>query len=109
MNQMQLTFSISYLLMTCYFFSNWLRFSLRHHASTPEDKFLSLIMCLMTIIFWPLMILMSVWEIFKKRKIDINTTIPVILVVFAVSFSYYLIYLYEHGFCYKNLFCSLAS
>jgi hypothetical protein len=108
-NQIQLTLSISYLLMTCYFFSNWLRFAWRHPASSPEDKFLSFVMCLITTICWPVMILNSLWQICKQRKLDLLTIIPVILVIFAFSISYYLIYLYERGFCYQNLFCALAS
>ncbi|MBH8551250.1 hypothetical protein I8751_02400 [Nostocaceae cyanobacterium CENA357] len=109
MNQIQLTLVIGYVLMSCYFFSNWLRFSLRHPSSFPEEKFLSFVMFLITTIFWPLTIPISVLEIFEKRKIEFNTVIPVILAMFALSISYYLSYLHEHGFCYYNLFCSYPS
>ncbi len=109
MNQIQLTVVIGYLLMTCYFFSNWLRFTLRHPTSSPEDKFLSFVIFLITTIFWPLIILMSLWEIFNKRKLEFNTVIPVLLAMFAFSISYYLTYLYEHDFCYNSIFCSFPS
>ncbi|AFZ59640.1 hypothetical protein H6G54_13530 [Anabaena cylindrica FACHB-243] len=91
MNQIQLTLVISYLLMTCYFFTNWLSFSLRHPASTPEDKFLSFIMCLTTTIFWPLMIPLWCLKIIKNGKLEFSTVIPVLLAIFACSISYYLI------------------
>ena len=109
MNQIQLTMTISYLLMTCYFFSNWLRFSLRHPTSSPEDKFLSFLMFLITTIFWPVIIPMSVIEIFQKQKLESSTVIPVLFAMFAFSISYYLSYLYGQGFCYQDLFCSYPS
>nr|WP_242053476.1 hypothetical protein [Nostoc parmelioides] len=88
MNQIQLTLLISYLLMTCYFFSNWVSFSLRHPTSSPEDKFLTLVMCLITTVFWPLIVPVSLLEIIKHRKIEVSTIIPVLLVIFAVTISY---------------------
>ena len=89
-NQIQLTLTIGYLLMTCYFLSNWLIFLLRHPASTPEDKFLSVVMFLVTTIFWPLMIPMSCLEIVQKKRIDFSKMIPVLLAIFVFSISYYL-------------------
>lgn len=88
MSQIQLTLVISYLLMTCYFFSNWVRFSLRHPTSSPEDKFLKFVMCLITTVFWPLIVPMSLIEILKQRKLEISTIIPVLLAMFAVTISY---------------------
>ncbi|WP_325078894.1 hypothetical protein [Sphaerospermopsis aphanizomenoides] len=70
MNKIQFTLVISYFLMTCYFLINWLRFSLRHPASTPEDKFLSFVMSLITTIFWPLIIPISCLKILKNRKLE---------------------------------------
>lgn len=106
MNQIQLTLVIGYFMMTCYFFGNWLRFSFRHPTSSPEEKFLSFLMSLITTIFWPLIMPISCWEIIKKRKLELNQLIPVILAIFAFSISYYLTYLYQQNFCSYNLFCS---
>jgi hypothetical protein len=89
MNQIQLTLTIGYLLMTCYFLINWLIFSLRHPASTPEDKFLSVVMFLITTIFWPLMIPMACLEMVQKKQIDFNKMVPVLLAIFVFSISYY--------------------
>ena len=86
-NQIQLTLTIGYLFMTCYFLSNWLIFSLRH---TPEDKFLSVVMFLVTTIFWPLMIPISCLEIVQKKPIDFSKMIPVLLAIFVFGISYYL-------------------
>jgi hypothetical protein len=94
MNQILLTLIISYVLISCYFFSNWLRFSLRHPSSSPEEKFLSFVMFIIATIFWPLTIPMSLLEVFQKRKIEFSTFIPVLLVIFAFSISYYLAYLH---------------
>lgn len=112
MNQMQLTLVISYLLMTCYFLSNWVRFSLRHPTSTPEDKFLSFVMCLITTIFWPLIVPISCLDMLKNHKLEFSSVIPVLLAIFALSISFYLSYLHEHGFCYygyHDLLCPSAS
>ncbi|MBH8575353.1 hypothetical protein I8752_20520 [Nostocaceae cyanobacterium CENA369] len=94
MNQILLTLIISYVLISCYFFSNWLIFSLRHPSSSPEEKFLSFVMFIIATIFWPLTIPMSLLEVFQKRKIEFSTFIPVLLVIFAFSISYYLAYLH---------------
>jgi hypothetical protein len=106
-NQIQLTLIIGYLLMTCYFLSNWLIFSLRHPTSAPEDQFLSFVMFLVTTIFWPLMIIMSCLETLKNKTIDISRVIPVLLAIFVFSTYYYLTYLYEHGFC-PDLLCNYS-
>ncbi|MBN3927920.1 hypothetical protein [Nostoc sp. NMS4] len=90
MNQIQLTLTIGYLLMTCYFLSNWLIFLLRHPASTPEDKLLSFVMFLVTTIFWPLMMPISCLEMIQKKQIDLSKMIPVLLAIFVFSISYYL-------------------
>lgn len=109
MNQLQLSLLISYLLTSCYFLINWLKFSSNHPISTPEDKFLSLVILVITTIFWPITIIMSLWKIFNKRKLELSTMIPVIFAMFAFTLSYYLTYLYERGFCYNDLFCSFPS
>ncbi|MEH2138016.1 MAG: hypothetical protein V7K42_15340 [Nostoc sp.] len=75
--------------MTGYFFSNWLIFSLRHPVSTPEDKFLSVVMFMVTTIFWSLMIPTSCLEIVQKKRIDFSQIIPVLLAIFIFSISYY--------------------
>nr|MCM0592617.1 hypothetical protein [Gloeotrichia echinulata DEX184] len=93
MNHMQLTLVISYLIMTCYFLSNWLIFSLRHPSSQPEDKFLSFVMCLITIMFWPLIIPISCLDMLKKQKLEFSSVIPVLLAIFSLSISFYLSYL----------------
>lgn len=94
MNQIQVTLLLSYFLMSCYFFTNWLRFSLRHPTSTPEEKFLSFVMFLVTTILWPVVIIMNLWQICNKRKMELSNVIPVIFAMFAFSLSYYLTYWY---------------
>ncbi|HLO87248.1 MAG TPA: hypothetical protein VK203_19880 [Nostocaceae cyanobacterium] len=109
MNQIQLTLVISYSLMTCYFFTNWLKFSLNHPTSTPEDRFLSFVMFLITTIFWPVIIPISCLEIIHKKKLEFSTVIPVLLTIFAVSISFYLSHVQGHWLCSYDLFCPYAS
>lgn len=95
MNQIQLTLVLSYVLMSCYFFSNWLKFSLQHPSSSPEEKFLSFVMFLITTIFWPLTILMTLLEILQKRNLELSHVILIIVTIFSLSVSYYLSYLFS--------------
>lgn len=94
MEQIKLSLTIPYLIMTCYFLTNWFVFSLHHPTSAPEDKFLSFVMFLVTTILWPLMILISCLEMLKNQKIEMSKLIPIILTIFTFSISYYLTYIY---------------
>ncbi len=109
MNQIQLTLLISYLFMTSYFLSNWLKFAVTHPTSSPEDKFLSFVMFLISTVFWPLIIPISCVQIYQKRKFEFSTIIPVLLAVFAFSISYYLSYVHGSWFCHYDLLCPYAS
>jgi hypothetical protein len=89
-SKIQLFTVFSYILMTSYFFFNWIRFSLRHPSSSVEDGFLSFVMCCITTIFWPLIVPMSVVEIIETRRIEYGTAVPVVAVLLALSLSLYL-------------------
>lgn len=89
MNKMLLALVISYLLMTSYFFINWLRFTLRHPNSSPEDKFLSFVMLIMTTVLWPIVIPLSFIEILRTRKVEFSAVIPVLVVICAFSLAFY--------------------
>ncbi|NJM69819.1 MAG: hypothetical protein HC862_06105 [Scytonema sp. RU_4_4] len=90
MNKLQLAFLINYLLMTGYFFVNWLRFFLRHPSSSPEDKFLSFVMLVITTVLWPITVPMSFIKILTTWKVEFNTVIPVLVAVFAFSLALYM-------------------
>jgi hypothetical protein len=86
----QMIMVVSYLLMTGYFFLNWLRFSLRHPSSCAEDTFLSFVMFCVTTVFWPLVVPASLLEIFKTRRLELGTVAPVLAAAVAVSLSIYI-------------------
>jgi hypothetical protein len=88
--EIQLFMAFSYILMTSYFFFNWIRFSLRRPSSSVEDSFLSFAVCCITTMFWPLVIPMSVVEIIKTRRIEYGTAVPVLALLLAFSLSLYL-------------------
>jgi hypothetical protein len=89
-SKIQLAMVCSYLIMTSYFFINWISFSLRRPNSSPEDSFLSFVMFCISTILWPLIIPMSLFQIFKTRKLEIDTAVPVFVAVLALSLSLYL-------------------
>ncbi len=89
MNQILLTLSIGYVLMSIYFFCNWLKFSRRYPSSSPENSFLSFVVFLITTVFWPLSIPMCLLEIFNTRKLHFSTVVSVMVTLFAYSLSVY--------------------
>nr|WP_238361013.1 hypothetical protein [Iningainema tapete] len=82
--------TLSYLAITCYFFSNWLRFCLSHPSSSPEDKFLSFVMFIITTILWPVLVPISCVAIFRTRKLEFSTALPVLVAVCALSLALYM-------------------
>ncbi|MFL9462625.1 MULTISPECIES: hypothetical protein [Nostocales] len=84
---MQLAIVIGYLLMTAYFFMSWLKFSLRHPHSSPEDKFLSFIIFIITTALWPFVIPVHCVEMLKTRKLKFSTVIPVLVMVSVFSLA----------------------
>jgi hypothetical protein len=89
-NKIQLVMVVSYIAMTIYFFINWINFSLRRLNSSPEDTFLSFVIFCISTILWPLIIPMSLLQILKTRKLQIDTAVPVFVAVLALSLSLYL-------------------
>jgi len=89
MNQILLTLVISYLLMSCYFFVNWLDFRRNNPTSSPEDRLLSWIISAIATIFWPLIIPISCIQMLKEGNLELSKVIPVILGIFAVGISFY--------------------
>lgn len=94
MDKIEFAIVVSYLLMTCYFFINWLRFILSHPTSSPEDNFLSFVMFLISTIFWPIIFPMSCIEIFRTKKIEFSVVVPIIVVVSAFSLVFYMAQLF---------------
>jgi hypothetical protein len=89
-NKFQMVMVVSYILMTSYFFLNWMRFSLRHPSSSVEDTFLSFVMLCVTTIFWPLVVPAAVLEILKTKRLELGTVAPVLAAAFALSLSIYI-------------------
>nr|WP_248277510.1 hypothetical protein [Brasilonema sp. UFV-L1] len=85
-----MAFLINYLLTTCYFFINWLRFFIRHPSSSPDDHFLSFVMLIISTILWPITVPMSFLKILKTQKVEFNTVIPVLITVFTFSLTLYM-------------------
>lgn len=90
MNKIEFAIIVSYLLMSCYFFINWLRFTLSHPSSSPEDKFLSFVMFIISSIFWPIIIPMSFMEILKTEKLEFSVVVPILVLVFTFSLVFYI-------------------
>lgn len=90
MNKIEFAIVVSYLLMTCYFFFNWLKFTLGHPSSSPEDNFLSFVMFIISTIFWPIILVMSCMEILKTKKFEFSVVVPILVMVSAFSLVFYM-------------------
>lgn len=73
-----------YIIISFYFFINWLNFFKQRPEPTPEDRFLSLVILVISTILWPLAIAMYWLEFWKSRKLELSSMIPVILAIFLV-------------------------
>ncbi len=47
---------ITYVLISSYFFLNWLRFFKRSYRSSPENWFLSMVLLAIAVLFWPFVV-----------------------------------------------------
>lgn len=76
---------IAYLLITFYFFTNWLKFFKRTPKLSPEDMFLSLVILVVSTILWPFVVLISSLEVLKARNLQLSSMMTVVLAMFVVS------------------------
>lgn len=90
MYEIQLPLIITYALMTVYFLINWLIFLGKNPTSTPEEKFLSWIMLLITTVLWPVGIMTTFGEFCQKKRVEFKQIIPLFLGIIIFSVSYYL-------------------
>jgi hypothetical protein len=87
MQSIQVASLSTYLLITAYFSLNWLNFRQRKASSSPEETFLSFVIFLIATLFWPIAVPMYCMELWKTKKLEFSTVIPVILGVGVFSLS----------------------
>jgi hypothetical protein len=90
-NRIQLALIISYLVTTCYFFFSYLEFSWRHPCSSLEDNFLSVVIFVIAIAFWPLLLPVSLLKIFRMQEFSTSTVVPVVVAMSAFGFVFCII------------------
>lgn len=89
MELIQTALVIAYLLITSYFFINWLKFFNQTPSSSVEDRFLSVVVLSIATILWPFVIPISYLEFFKAGKYQLKV-MPVVLGMFLISLLLYL-------------------
>lgn len=89
MELLQTALIIAYLLVTSYFFINWLKFFNRTPSSSVEDRFLSVVVLIIATILWPFIIPISYLELFKAGQSQFKV-MPVVLAIFLISLLLYL-------------------
>jgi hypothetical protein len=82
MNIIQATLFIAYLLITFYLLLNWFNFFSWKNISSPEEKFLSLLILIITLISWPFLVPISAVQALKAKKLQLSNMIPIILMIF---------------------------
>ncbi len=81
---------VTYIIGCCYFTLRWLLFSRQKSDPSPENTFLSLVILLITTVFWPVSIPIGFWNIFKNRRFEMCHIEPIILTGCVFSISFYL-------------------
>ena len=89
MELLQTALVIAYLLITSYFFINWLEFFNQSPSSSVEESFLSVVVLVIATILWPFVIPISYLEFFKAGKSQFKV-MPVVLGIFLISLLLYL-------------------
>lgn len=89
MELLQTALVIAYLLITSYFFINWLEFFNQTPSSSVEDRFLSVVVLVIATILWPFVIPISYLEFFQAGKSQFKV-MPVVLAISLISLLLYL-------------------
>ncbi len=80
----------AYLLISSYFFINWLKFFKQKPTQSPEDFFLSLVLLVIATILWPIAGLVSCLKFLEASKFWLGSIIPTLLAIFLISILIYL-------------------
>ena len=79
-----------YLLISSYFFTNWLNFLQKKPRFSPEEMLLSLVILVIVTILWPFVVPIYCLELLKTRNIEFSSILPILLAIFLVSLLTYL-------------------
>ena len=89
MELLQTALIIAYLLITSYFFINWLKFFKQTSSLSVEEEFLSVVVLVIATILWPFVIPLTYLELFQAVKSQVKV-MPVVLAIFLISLLLYL-------------------
>lgn len=67
MELLRIDLVVAYLLITLYFFNNWLKFFNRSLLLSVEDRFLSVVVLILVTILWPFVIPVFFLKLLKNR------------------------------------------
>ena len=84
MEPLQVALIAAYLLVSFYFFSNWLKFFNRISLSV-EDSFLSFVILVIVTMLWPFVIPIFLLQLLTARKPQFSAMLPVVLAIVVVS------------------------
>ncbi len=83
MQKFLLTLILTYLLTSCYYLANLLKFKQQKQLSSVEDSFLFFVIQVITTIFWFVVFPASVWDSCKKGKFEFNTVAPIFFAILS--------------------------
>lgn len=92
MDKLQVILVATYLLPSCYFLLKSLKLFQREEKLTPEELFLTLSVVSIVTIFWPLVILVSSTQALKYKKLELESIMPVILVLVVLGVSAFAVF-----------------
>lgn len=85
METLQITLIIAYLIVSSYFFMNWVKFFKQNRSLSVEDSFLSFVLLVIVTVLWPFVVPISFLKTLRTRKLEFSRMLPVVLAVVVVS------------------------
>jgi hypothetical protein len=83
MEKFLLTLILTYLLTSCYYLANLLKFKQQKQVSSIEDGFLFFVLQFLTTIFWFVVFPFSLWDSCKKGQFEFNTVAPIFFAILS--------------------------
>ena len=77
MELLQINLISAYLLITSYFFINWLKFFNSSSSLSIEDKFLSVVVLVIATILWPFVVPISLLKLIQNREFQLNSIMSI--------------------------------
>lgn len=85
MENLRISLLSAYLIVSCYFFTNWFKFFKKHLNYSVEDSFLAIVILVIATVLWPFAVTISLLEILTFQKPKLSSMVAIFLGIVMVS------------------------